>query len=157
MKGQLVRSILFPKQSKFSFYRDSMMFVGVLAIMAFIGFLLTIKDQINEYNTGNLSMFQMIINSLDLITITVPPALPTCLSIGISFALARMQKKQIFCISPNRVNIAGKITIMCFDKTGTLTEDGLDLYGVRPVGYSQKKQKLHFKDLVVNVTDLTKM
>lgn len=32
--------------------------------------------------------------------------------------------------------MAGKITIMCFDKTGTLTEDGLDLYGVRPIGYS---------------------
>jgi len=73
---------------------------------------------------------------LDLITITVPPALPTCLSIGISFALARLSKKRIYCISPNRVIVAGKITIMCFDKTGTLTEDGLDLYGVRPVTYS---------------------
>lgn len=78
----------------------------------------------------------MVVNSLDLVTITVPPALPTCLSIGVSFAISRLGKKQIFCISPNRVNVAGKITIMCFDKTGTLTEDGLDLYGVRPVGYS---------------------
>lgn len=26
---------------------------------------------------------------------------------------------------------------MCFDKTGTLTEDGLDLYGVRAIGYSE--------------------
>lgn len=78
----------------------------------------------------------MIINSLDLITITVPPALPTCLSIGVSFALSRLSKKNIFCISPNKVNVAGKITIMCFDKTGTLTEDGLDLYGVRTVGYN---------------------
>lgn len=78
----------------------------------------------------------MVINSLDLITITVPPALPTCLSIGVTFALGRLLKKQIVCISPNRVNVAGKITIMCFDKTGTLTEDGLDLYGVRTIGYS---------------------
>jgi cation-transporting ATPase 13A3/4/5 len=26
---------------------------------------------------------------------------------------------------------------MCFDKTGTLTEDGLDLYGVRTIGFSE--------------------
>lgn len=70
---------------------------------------------------------------LDLVTITVPPALPTCLSIGISMALGRLQKKKVFCISPNRINVAGKITIMCFDKTGTLTEEGLDLYGIRTV------------------------
>jgi cation-transporting ATPase 13A3/4/5 len=78
----------------------------------------------------------MIVNSLDLITITVPPALPTCLSIGVSFALARLAKKKIYCISPNKVNVGGKITIMCFDKTGTLTEDGLDLYGIRAIGFN---------------------
>lgn len=25
---------------------------------------------------------------------------------------------------------------MCFDKTGTLTEEGLDMYGVRPICYN---------------------
>jgi len=44
IKGQLVRSILFPKPTTFSFYRDSLMFIGVLAMMAVLGFLLTIKD-----------------------------------------------------------------------------------------------------------------
>lgn len=37
----------------------------------------------------------------------------------------------MFCISPNKINEAGKIKIMCFDKTGTLTEEGLDILGVR--------------------------
>lgn len=46
---------------------------------------------------------------------------------------------------------------MCFDKTGTLTEDGLDLYGVRPVGYSDRKKELHFEDLVMNIPDLGKI
>lgn len=49
----------------------------------------------------------MILNSLDLITVTVPPALPTCLSIGISFAMSRLKSYNIFCISPPKVNIAG--------------------------------------------------
>lgn len=31
---------------------------------------------------------------------------------------------------------------MCFDKTGTLTEEGLDIYGVRPVGFV--KNQLRF-------------
>jgi P-type E1-E2 ATPase len=32
----------------------------------------------------------------------------------------------------DRVNLCGKVKLVCFDKTGTLTEDSLDLYGVRP-------------------------
>ena len=33
----------------------------------------------------------------------------------------------------NRVNVGGKLDIVCFDKTGTLTEDGLDVLGIRVV------------------------
>lgn len=32
-----------------------------------------------------------------------------------------------------RVNVGGKLDVVCFDKTGTLTEDGLDVLGVRTV------------------------
>lgn len=71
--------------------------------------------------------------ALDLITIVVPPALPATLTIGTNFALSRLKKKQIFCISPQRVNVGGKLDVVCFDKTGTLTEDGLDVLGVRVV------------------------
>lgn len=66
-------------------------------------------------------------------TIVVPPALPATMSIGTSFAIARLRELGIFCISPSRVNIGGKINIVCFDKTGTLTEEGLDVLGVRSV------------------------
>ncbi|CAD8171278.1 unnamed protein product [Paramecium pentaurelia] len=154
IKGELVRSILYPKPVTFSFYKDSLLFLVVLAIMAFIGWLIALPNTIEGIKNGEMTIFWFIINSFDLVTITVPPALPTCLSIGVSFALARLQKKKIYCISPNKVNVAGKITIMCFDKTGTLTEDGLDLYGVRAIGYSEKKQKLKFDDLIINISDL---
>lgn len=75
----------------------------------------------------------MILRALDLITVVVPPALPATMSIGTSFAINRLKKLGIFCISPPRVNIGGKVDCMCFDKTGTLTEDGLDIHGIRPV------------------------
>lgn len=35
-----------------------------------------------------------------------------------------------------RVNVGGKLDVVCFDKTGTLTEDGLDVLGVQLVHQS---------------------
>lgn len=61
------------------------------------------------------------------------------MSIGTTFAISRLRKAGIYCISPNRVNIGGKVNIVCFDKTGTLTEEGLDVHGVRSVVRSSNK------------------
>ena len=71
----------------------------------------------------------MIDRSLDLITITVPPALPAAMTCGTVFAISRLKKSKIFCISPPRVNLAGRVTTFAFDKTGTLTEEGLSVQG----------------------------
>lgn len=92
----------------------------------------------------------IIIRALDLVTIVVPPALPATMSIGTSFAIARLRKVGIYCISPNRVNIGGKVNIVCFDKTGTLTEEGLDVLGVRSVVRSSNK----FTELHQDVDDV---
>ncbi|KAG0365015.1 hypothetical protein BGZ54_006946 [Gamsiella multidivaricata] len=126
-KGTLIRSMLFPKPNDFQFYRDSFRFIGILACIAFCGFLVS---TVNFIRMG-VPLRLMIIKALDLITIVVPPALPATMSIGTSFAIARLRRSNIFCISPTRVNIGGKINCMCFDKTGTLTEDGLDILGVQ--------------------------
>ncbi|KAK6433634.1 hypothetical protein LTR95_010188 [Oleoguttula sp. CCFEE 5521] len=128
-KGALVRSMLFPKPSGFKFYRDSFRYISVMAGIAGIGF---IASFVNFIRLG-LAWHLIVVRALDLITIVVPPALPATLTIGTNFALSRLKKKQIFCISPQRVNVGGKIDVMCFDKTGTLTEEGLDVLGVRVV------------------------
>ena len=47
----------------------------------------------------------------------------------------RLKKKQIFCIAPAKISIAGKVKTVCFDKTGTLTEDTLHFFGARAVGF----------------------
>ena len=75
----------------------------------------------------------MIDRSLDLLTICVPPALPAAVTCGVVFAIRRLKKEKIFCISPNRVNVAGRVTTFVFDKTGTLTEDSLSVMGSRCV------------------------
>lgn len=128
-KGALVRSMLFPKPSGFKFYRDSFRYISVMGCVALVGF---IASFVNFIRLG-LAWHLIVVRALDLITIVVPPALPATLTIGTNFALNRLKRKQIFCISPQRVNVGGKLDIMCFDKTGTLTEDGLDILGVRVV------------------------
>ncbi|KAL0236328.1 hypothetical protein GEMRC1_002910 [Eukaryota sp. GEM-RC1] len=50
------------------------------------------------------------------------------MSVGTSFALLRLKKKNINCISPTRINVAGITSYVFFDKTGTLTEEGLDVH-----------------------------
>lgn len=61
----------------------------------------------------------IIIESLDIITITVPPALPAAMTAGIVYAQRRLKHIGIFCISPQRINICGQINLVCFDKVGT--------------------------------------
>ncbi|KAJ5033498.1 uncharacterized protein L3040_008613 [Drepanopeziza brunnea f. sp. 'multigermtubi'] len=128
-KGALVRSMLFPKPSGFSFYRDSFRYISVMGGIATLGFVASFINFVHL----KLAWHLIIVRALDLITIVVPPALPATLTIGTNFALSRLRKKQIFCISPQRVNVGGKLDIVCFDKTGTLTEDGLDVLGLRVV------------------------
>ena len=147
VKGSLVRYILYPKESKFKFYSDSYKYITVMFCMSFIGM------AVQLINSQDVPISALIKKCLDLITITVPPALPACLSIGSSFALSRLRKKGIFCISPQKINVAGKVNIMCFDKTGTLTDEGLSIHGFRVI--SVKSEKLvAFRKLKMNVKEL---
>ncbi|KAF6760303.1 P-type ATPase [Ephemerocybe angulata] len=145
-KGALVRSMLFPKPIGFKFYRDSVRFIGVLAGIAAFGFCFSAV----QFVRMGIPWHTIIIRALDLITVVVPPALPATLSIGTSFAISRLRKAGIFCISPSRVNIAGKINVCCFDKTGTLTEDGLDILGIRPLDRNVNQ----FSELMDDIHDL---
>lgn len=126
-KGSLIRSMVFPKPVGFKFYSDSFKYIGVMTLIAMLGFFFSWL----QFVKLGLDRRTMILRALDIITIVVPPALPATLTIGTSFALNRLKKKGIFCISPTRVNVSGKVDIMCFDKTGTLTEDDLDVLGVQ--------------------------
>ncbi|XP_048361437.1 polyamine-transporting ATPase 13A3 isoform X2 [Sphaerodactylus townsendi] len=128
-KGQLVRSILYPKPTDFKLYRDAYMFLLFLVGVAAVGFLYTVVNSILHKVPASI----IIIESLDIITITVPPALPAAMTAGIVYAQRRLKKVGIFCISPQRINICGQLNLICFDKTGTLTEDGLDLWGIQRV------------------------
>jgi cation-transporting ATPase 13A3/4/5 len=129
LKGELIRSIMFPKPTKFKFYRDSMRFVGFLALFALCGFVYTVA----MFSYFGATLDVIVVRALDLVTITVPPALPVAMTIGTAFAISRLKTQDIYCISPSRVNVSGRIDTMCFDKTGTLTEEGLSVFGAQPM------------------------
>ncbi|KAI5293988.1 hypothetical protein KEM52_004903 [Ascosphaera acerosa] len=145
-KGALVRTMLFPKPAGFKFYRDSFRYISVMAGIAAVGF---VASLINFIEKG-LVWTKMLMRALDLITIVIPPALPATLSIGTNFAISRLKKQKIFCISPQRVNVGGMLNIVCFDKTGTLTEDGLDIFGVRAV----RRAESSFSEIITDAESL---
>ncbi|NWQ70020.1 AT132 ATPase, partial [Neopipo cinnamomea] len=132
-KGDLISSILYPKPVSFKFYKDAVKFVLFLAVLAFVGTLYSILILVrNQVPVG-----QIIIRALDLVTVIVPPALPAAMTVGTIYAQNRLKRQGIFCISPPRINLCGKIRLVCFDKTGTLTEEGLDVWGVVPLENNQ--------------------
>ena len=134
-KGELVRSIIYPVPTRLRFYRQSLKFLAFLIVLGIIGMLYTLIYQIivgEKIGTVFLLM-------ADLFTTAVPPSLPAAMTVGVIYALARLKKRKVFCISPQRINVCGKIKCVCFDKTGTLTEDGLCFWGVVPVSGTGKE------------------
>ncbi|KAJ3072310.1 hypothetical protein HDU98_003819 [Podochytrium sp. JEL0797] len=125
-KGQLFRGILYPNKIDIRFYRDAMLFIGTLGLIAICAFANRLVHGLKQ----GFSTFWVVVTSMDIITIAVPPALPLVLTVGVAQAVRRLKKASIFCISPERINYAGRIDIFCWDKTGTLTTSNLFWSGV---------------------------
>ncbi|XP_044277054.1 probable cation-transporting ATPase 13A5 [Varanus komodoensis] len=127
-KGDLVRSILYPKPMNFRLYREAFWFIVCLAVIGVLGLVYAVC----VYSSHKQPASSTVAMALLLLTVAVPPAIPAALTTGIVCAQRRLTRKRIFCVSPQRINVCGQINLVCFDKTGTLTEDGLDLWGVTP-------------------------
>ena len=136
-KGNLIAGILYPKKDKDTFTRDSVKYIIIMGIMTIVGFAISLKFLIVE---GENTAREIIERFLDLFTTAVPPSLPACLSIGITYSLSRLSDKGIFCIQRDRINKAGSVNILVFDKTGTLTEDHLDIKGFVTTKINENKK-----------------
>jgi cation-transporting ATPase 13A2 len=125
-----------------------MKFVLLMACIAVLGFICLLPAflKLGMPSTTYIDRF------LNLIVICVPPALPAAMSCGVAFAIFRLKSQKIFCISPPRVNLSGRITTFVFDKTGTLTEDGLSVQGFRCV--KEDDSSITFKEFYADVNDL---
>ena len=136
-KGNLISAILYPKPEDDNFTKDSIKYIIFMGILCIVGFAISLKFLIVD---ASLSNKEIVEKFLDLFTTAVPPSLPACLSIGITYSLNRLKKKEIFCIQRDNVNRAGSVNILVFDKTGTLTEDHLDISGYVSVKLNNNNQ-----------------
>ena len=150
-KGNLISAILNPKPEEDNFSKDSLKYIIFMVILCFIGFAISLKFLIVD---AELSQKEIITKFFDLFTSAVPPSLPACISVGITYSLGRLKKKGIFCIKRDDVNKAGNVNILIFDKTGTLTEDHLDISGYVPVKLNNINQFefLPFTDSLKNTS-----
>ncbi|XP_073434755.1 probable cation-transporting ATPase 13A4 [Dendrobates tinctorius] len=127
-KGDLVRSILYPKPVNFKLHRDAVRFLLGLVAVTVIGVIYTPI----VYTKNGASASDTVLWSFLIITVSIPAALPAAVQVCILYSQTRLQRNGIFCLSAQRINMCGQLNIICFDKTGTLTEDGMELWGIVP-------------------------
>ncbi|XP_063775702.1 probable cation-transporting ATPase 13A4 [Pseudophryne corroboree] len=132
-KGDLMRSILYNKPVDVKLHRDAIRFLTGLVGISIIGVIYTAI----VFTKNEASVHDIVLMSFLMLTTTVNPAIPASLTLALLYAQTRLKKLGIFCISPQRINVAGQLNLMCFDKTGTLTEDILDVYGILPCDNSR--------------------
>ncbi|KAM5163824.1 putative cation-transporting ATPase 13A5 [Mantella aurantiaca] len=125
-KGDLVRSIMYPKPVNFKLHKEVLKVLFGLMGLSIIGVIYIVA----VYSLGGATVRELVIMALIMATVAVPVSLPPALTICTLYSQARLKKQGIFCISPQRIILCGQLNVVCFDKTGTLTEDGLDLWGI---------------------------
>ena len=146
VKGNIIRSILYPVEMDSKFANESVKFMIFMAILCVVGFLSVLPFKIRMAKKEDTdkkrrdAYIEIGTQGLDLITTAVPPSLPCCLGIGIGIAQRRFKKKGIMCINREKITSAGRIDVCVFDKTGTLTEDHLNIAGFLPVEAHQKDE-----------------
>ena len=166
LRGNLIRSVLYPKKEDDSFLKDSHKVLKIIGIIFVIGFLAILPSKIiaivNESKEGNknikTAIVDLIIEIADLLTQAVPPELPLCLSICLSIAQTRCKKENIICINKDKINSAGKISVCVFDKTGTLTEDHLNIASYVPVSLYQSQNgniRIKFTQEIDNIEKMS--
>jgi cation-transporting P-type ATPase 13A2 len=103
-KGQLIRIILFPKEQENIFQKESYKYLLFLFCLS-VGTYIVLIILIYQYS----QVKDLVQKFFDLITITVPPALPVSMTFGIIYAIDRLEEKGIYCIAQNKVIIGGMI------------------------------------------------
>ena len=82
-----MRDILYPKEIKFDFHVDGVKFVGLMAIIALLGWIVSGYFMVVD----GWPWISVITTGLDLISITVPPFLPAALTCGVYFSIQRLK------------------------------------------------------------------
>ena len=123
-----MRKILFSaEKSVGSQSMETFYFIGILVIFAILASATVLYY---GYLDDSRNKFKLILHCIMIITSVIPPELPMELSLAVTTSLAALGKCLVYCTEPQRIAVAGKVSVMCFDKTGTLTKDRMMLDGI---------------------------
>ncbi|XP_037081627.1 LOW QUALITY PROTEIN: probable cation-transporting ATPase 13A3 [Pollicipes pollicipes] len=141
-KGELVRSVLFPKPVDFQFYSDFTKYVQFCILLG----LLAAGYSAYAWTMNNASLLTIVLYSLDMITFVVPAILPMSLSALYGHSQRRLKRSGIYCLCSKYILLCGGVDVFCFDKTGTLTESELGFGALVPsepaAGFSEPVTEL---------------
>ena len=88
VKGNLIRSVLYPLVPDSKFAKESAKFIFFMSIVCVIGYIAILPIRIIREDSAR----DIIEKFLDLITTAVPPSLPCCLGVGIGIAQRRIKR-----------------------------------------------------------------
>lgn len=129
--SRLLHTLLHPRPSTSRIERQATVFLIILTI---IGLLLVIKRIVQGFLLHSAPAFTIILTSMDLMTLAVPPALPIVLTLATAVSLRRLSKRGIWGAEGSRMPDAGRIGLIAWDKTGTLTGSEMACFAVVPSG-----------------------
>ena len=123
--GRLIRNMLYPINVKYLQYKDALWYVPFLGLICIIGFSICIPTFVKD----KLTLWEILGILFDFITLSIPPILPAAMSVGSSMAIRRLKESEIYCVSPAKIVIAGKVSMICVDLQGTLIEEAQTFIG----------------------------
>ncbi|KAF4660640.1 hypothetical protein FOL47_007062, partial [Perkinsus chesapeaki] len=140
-KGQLVRMVMFPQSVRFKYHDQLPIVYGIMfAYAILLSILYFVLTDMGDWIVTVLQVLVSVLQSLN-------PMLPVAMVMGQTVAAKRLRNHhKIFCLQPERIPVAGKISVMVFDKTGTITKDGMELVGALPVNDGQFADRINLSE-----------
>jgi cation-transporting ATPase 13A2 len=125
LKGQLVRTVVFPKKTKDEFTIQVLKFMAYYLIF-FIGMYIVYLVKMLEILVPTKYFFFRLFEG---ILYVIPPTLTIYLNICNSLSTLRLRWKKVIGLQPEKIIPGGSIDVCCFDKTGTLTQNDIEVIG----------------------------
>ena len=135
--GKIAMSIESVKESQTPLQKKFTKLSKQIGIMAFFLIIAVLALGIIK---GNMPFAQMLLISLALAVATIPVALPTIVTIGLSVGSKKISKQNMIIKKLAATESLGAATIICTDKTGTITKNEMTI------------TKIYFGDGIIDVT-----
>ncbi|MBI5390085.1 cation-transporting P-type ATPase [Candidatus Woesearchaeota archaeon] len=93
-------------------------------------------------------VFDMLLLALSLAVATIPVALPTIVTLGLSFGSLALSKNNVLIKRIHAVESIGATTVICTDKTGTLTQNAMVVQSMAVDGHHLPLQDLSSRTII---------